>query len=162
MAELEAEVHRLRTIDADTRVRELEAKLAAHAAEIKRLRDELAHYARQGASPSPDSKQAAIEKTEPLAEQGVVTIEALTEHIAALTKQLLTKQLTAARTQIRNQRNTIDRLGNKRVLLLPKGLRKRILAYLHPDLRVSDSAAALKRMGKTFQEFSGLKFVENE
>jgi hypothetical protein len=41
-------------------------------------------------------------------------------------------------------------------------LRKRILIYLHPDLRVSDSPAARKRMERTFQELSGLKFVEEE
>jgi hypothetical protein len=68
----------------------------------------------------------------------------------------------AAHTQIRNQRDKIDRLGYKRVLFLPKGLRKRILSYLHPDLRVSDGPAALKRMEKTFQEFSALKYEEKE
>jgi hypothetical protein len=60
----------------------------------------------------------------------------------------------AARTQIGNQRDKIDRLGSKRVLYLPKGLRKRILSYLHPDLRVSDNPAALKWMEKTFQEWA--------
>jgi hypothetical protein len=60
------------------------------------------------------------------------------------------------------RKNGFDRLGSKRVLYLPKGLRKRILAYLHRDHRVSDDPAALKRMEKTFQEFSGLKFVDKE
>jgi hypothetical protein len=46
-------------------------------------------------------------------------------------------------------------------MVLTKGLRKRVLSYLHSDC-APDDPAARKQLEATFQEFSSLKFVEGD
>ena len=45
-------------------------------------------------------------------------------------------------------------------MVLPKGLRRQILGYLHPDKAPQNDTAAQKRMEKTSQAFNALKCVE--
>jgi hypothetical protein len=105
-------------------------------------------------------KAAKIEKTAAeLAQQGEVTVETLTERVASQKAQL-----TAARTRIRNLEAHLHMAtmrANDRVrMVLPKGLRKRVLRYLHPDSAPHADAKTKSAMNETCQEFSGLNFKE--
>ena len=74
----------------------------------------------------------------------------------------LTAQLTRARTENENLKVEVQFLtgeADQHVrMLLPKGLRKQVLGFLHPD-RASD-AKLRRKMEKTCQAFSGLPFKE--
>ena len=143
------------------RIRELEAQLARECRfEMPNSREELAAR-KQQASEERKAKRAAMKAVRAAAQpapEEPVSIESLTTLVESLTAQL-----TKARTEIKNSKITVRTLtdDDKHVrMVLPKGLRRQILGYLHPDKAPQNDMAAQKRMEKTFQAFNALKCVE--